>query len=67
VFATPEPSVTKVKGALRKITLSLGARDVQELYRRCVFDDDWTDLDRRLSWNHWRNKFVRRLLFHYRR
>jgi hypothetical protein len=34
MFTTPQPTNPKVKGALRKITLSLGARDVQELYRR---------------------------------
>jgi hypothetical protein len=34
IFSVPEPSNTKVKGALRKITFSLGARDVQEMYRR---------------------------------
>ena len=34
VFSTPEFTSTKVKGALKKVTLSLGARDVQELYRR---------------------------------
>ena len=34
MFSTPEQKNPKVKGALRKITLSLGARDVQELYRR---------------------------------
>jgi Kinetochore complex Sim4 subunit Fta1 len=34
MFTTPEPTTPKVKGALRKITLSLGAQDVQELYRR---------------------------------
>ena len=30
MFTTPEPKTPKVKGALKKITLSLGARDVQE-------------------------------------
>jgi hypothetical protein len=34
IYSVPEPSNTKVKGALRKITFSLGARDVQEMYRR---------------------------------
>ena len=34
IYAVLEPSKTKVKGALRRITFSLGAGDVQELYRR---------------------------------
>jgi len=34
VYAVMEPSKSKVKGALRRITFSLGASDVQELYRR---------------------------------
>jgi hypothetical protein len=34
IYSVPEPTNTRVKGALRRITLSLGARDVQELYRR---------------------------------
>ena len=34
IFTTPELENPKVKGALRRITLSLGARDVHELYRR---------------------------------
>jgi hypothetical protein len=33
-FSTPQPKDTKVKGALKKITLSFVAPDVQELYRR---------------------------------
>lgn len=34
IFSTPQPTDSKVKGALRRITLTLGAHDVQELYRR---------------------------------
>jgi hypothetical protein len=34
IFSTPQPANPKVKGALRRITLTLGVRDVQELYRR---------------------------------
>ena len=37
IFTTPDPTNPKVKGALRKITLSLGAQDVLELYRRYLF------------------------------
>ena len=33
-FSTPDPSTPKVKNALRKITLTFGSEDVQELYRR---------------------------------
>ena len=37
IFTTPDPTKPKVKGALRKVTLSLGAQDVQELYQRYDF------------------------------
>jgi hypothetical protein len=47
-FATPQPQDTKVKGALKKITLSFVAPDVQELYRRYEHRFELTDLDLRL-------------------
>jgi hypothetical protein len=39
-FSTPQPKDTKVKGALRRITLNFVAPDVQELYRR--YTVGWT-------------------------
>jgi hypothetical protein len=36
IFSVPESKEGKVKGALRKITLSLNALDVEQLYRRYV-------------------------------
>lgn len=37
VFSIPESKENKVKGALRKITLSPNAMDVEQLYRRCGY------------------------------
>lgn len=37
IFAVPESKESKVKGALRKITFTMSAKDVEQLYRRYCY------------------------------